>query len=172
MDNASVRELLQKYSKWSIAKIHSGKKHRVSHEIPCLRKLELMAVDDPSEMSGRDLHGNGPLRPCESKSIFRSRAHHLRAMPPCPTTCSLRAPLCRAFPPLQSSLLGHACGSSFRDCFVMSLFLASLTYVAGSFLTRCVYHVFYLFFWEERKNRISISLQRSGGDSSYHSLCK
>ena len=45
----SVCEFLQWFSKLSTAQIHSKLKHSVCHmEIPCLRKLELIIVDDPS----------------------------------------------------------------------------------------------------------------------------
>ena len=44
----SVRELLQWYSKLSIAHIHFGFKHEVHMEIPCLRKLDFIIMDDPS----------------------------------------------------------------------------------------------------------------------------
>ena len=43
----SICDFLQWYSKLSIAHIHSGLKHRVHMEIPCLRKLDFITVDDP-----------------------------------------------------------------------------------------------------------------------------
>ena len=44
----SVCDFLQWYSKLSTAQIHSGLKHRVHMEVPCLRKLGFITVDDPS----------------------------------------------------------------------------------------------------------------------------
>ena len=44
----SVCDFLQWYSKLSIAQIHSRLKHRVHIEIPCLRNLDFITVDDPS----------------------------------------------------------------------------------------------------------------------------
>ena len=43
-----------------IVQIQSRLKHQVHMEIPCLRNLDFIIVDDPSYMSGRVMHGNWP----------------------------------------------------------------------------------------------------------------
>ena len=57
-------ELLQWDSEFSIARIRSGPKHRVSHETFEKLLRNFIAVDDsPSQMSGRELVETGPYHP-------------------------------------------------------------------------------------------------------------
>ena len=44
----SICDFLQWYSKFLIAQIHFGLKHRVHMEIPCFRKVDFIIVDDSS----------------------------------------------------------------------------------------------------------------------------
>ena len=44
----NIYDFLQWYYKLSIAHIHSGLKHWVHMEIPCLRKLDFITIDKPS----------------------------------------------------------------------------------------------------------------------------